>query len=58
MQTGVLGFTLATFLFVTSMGVNLSGLRSRVLVAWSIAALVLAFGCEALFSNFLGVDLP
>lgn len=58
MQTGVLGFTLATFLFVTSMGVSLSGLRSRVLVAWSIAALVLAFGCEALFSNFLGVDLP
>jgi hypothetical protein len=58
MQTGVLGFTLATFLFVTSMGVSLSGLRNRVLVAWSIAALVLAFGCEALFSNFLGVDLP
>jgi len=54
----VLGFTLATFLFVTSMGVSLSGLRNRVLVAWSIAALVLAFGGEALFSNFLGVDLP
>jgi hypothetical protein len=58
MQTGVLGFTLATFLFVTSMGVGLSGLRNRALVVWSIAALVLAFGGEALFSNFLGVDLP
>ena len=58
MQTGVLGYTPATFLFVTSMGVGLSGLRNRVLVAWSIAALVLAFGGEALFSNFLGVDLP
>ena len=58
MQKGVLGFTLATFLFVTLMGVSLSGWRSRVLVAWSMAALVLAFGCEALFSSFLGVDLP
>jgi hypothetical protein len=58
MQTGVFGFTFATFLFVASIGVSLSDPRFQVVVGWLIAALVLAFGGEALFSNFLGVDLP
>ena len=58
MQAGVFGFTFATFLFVTSIGISLSGPRFQVVVGWLIAALVLAFGGEALFANFLGVDLP